>query len=105
MEEVEQHLRVKREDKFPNEIVMRTVQLPEEVTAERRWGRHTEASGEGRGGELAPLPQSLDGLGLQVSFEKRTEHVLLCFFFCSSIFGVFIRYPLWMKEASRRQIY
>ena len=59
---------------------MRTIQLPEEVTVERRWGRHTEASGEGRGGELAPLSQSLDGLGLQVSCEKRTEHVLLCVF-------------------------
>lgn len=80
MEEVECCLRVEREDKFPNEVVMRTIQLPEKVTVERRWGRHTEASGEGRGGELAPLPQSLDGPGLQVSCEKRTEHVLLCIF-------------------------
>lgn len=93
MEEVEQRLRVEREDKFPNEIVMRTVQLPEEVTAERRWGRHTEASGEGRGGELAPLPQSLDGLGLQVSFEKRTEHVLLCFFFLFQYIWSFYQVP------------
>lgn len=74
---MERRLRVEREDKFPNEIVMRTIQVPEEVIVER-WGRHTEASGEGR--ELAPLLQSLNGLGLQVSFEKRTEHVLLCFF-------------------------
>lgn len=41
MEEVERCLRVEREDKFPNEIVMRTIQVPEEVIVER-WGRHTE---------------------------------------------------------------
>lgn len=39
---MERRLRVEREDKFPNEIVMRTIQVPEEVIVER-WGRHTEA--------------------------------------------------------------
>lgn len=61
------------------------------------------ASGGGHGaGRVGCTFTKLEGTGLQGSFVKRPEHAQLCFL--PNVFGVLSRNPLWVSEASRKQI-
>lgn len=71
---------------------MERLQFPKELKNASSLGAWGSPRGEkddrfqGRARELAPLPQSLGPLALQMSFVKRTEHAHLCFplFWCVS---------------------
>lgn len=100
MEEIKHHIKGEREYKFLNELEMRTTRCLGETPWEDG-GRHADVSGERR--EVGP---TFTKLGQIRPSDDLCGKGWACpvVFFLFSVLRVLSRNPLWMNEASRRQI-